>query len=133
MTHFGARPRFEMFADGSIVVRAGTQTNCGGIAEARVFIVEHGGDGLECVVARGQATPAMRGAISATSVPSEYREAMFAGARDAYARRAVTFGICVELLEALVHPVDANERRFREAGASAVDGWLDWHRGRERG
>lgn len=35
---FGLKKRFELEEDGTIVARAGTQSNCGGIAEIRVRI-----------------------------------------------------------------------------------------------
>lgn len=50
---FGREPRFELADDATVIARAGTQTNCGGIAEIRVWIDcrDAAGIGL-CLAAR---------------------------------------------------------------------------------
>jgi hypothetical protein len=44
---FGSKKRFELEEDGTIVVRAGTQSNCGGIAATRVRITSVTKAGIE--------------------------------------------------------------------------------------
>ncbi len=59
------------------------------------------------------------------AVPAPYQEAIFSGARQALVERGASLGVTFELLEALVHPVDARMSKFREAGFSAMRGWLE--------
>lgn len=124
--HFGLQPRFEIEADGTIVARAGTQTNCAGIAAIRVRITPIAVPGLVCLPLGAEcdraATDGM--VVPGVAVPAVYRAAVFQGAGTAYAELGLTEGIQFELVDALVHAVDANERKFVEVGKSAVVGWV---------
>lgn len=128
--HFGLKKRFELEEDGTIVARAGTQTNCGGIAAIRVRItlvaiagIEFSPLGEEC---NGEEVD---GIVPATRMPAVYKTAVFKGAQKAYKESGLSEGIQFVLIDALVHPVDANERRFMEVGKSAITGWIKLRRG----
>lgn len=61
-------------------------------------------------------------------MPAVYRAAVFRGAQKAYEESGLSQGIQFVLIDALVHPVDANERRFMEVGNSAITGWIKHRR-----
>lgn len=127
MRTFGSAPRFELRADGTLYARAGAQTNCAGIAGIHARITPAPAPGIVFLVAAG-ADPHDDGygpAVPASAVPAAYREAVFRGAREAYEQSGAQIGVCFELLDALVHVVDARERQFAAAGATALRGWLE--------
>ena len=64
-------------------------------------------------------------AVPGSAVPSELREAFFRGARLAFDENPRQVGVTFELIDALVHAVDANQRMFETVGARAVTAWLD--------
>ena len=128
--HFGLKKRFELEEDGTIVARAGTQTNCGGIAAIRARItpvaiagIEFSPLGEEC---NGEEVD---GIVPGARVPAVYKTAVFKGAQEAYKESGLSEGIQFTLIDALVHLVDANERRFMEVGKSAITGWIRLRRG----
>jgi hypothetical protein len=63
--------------------------------------------------------------VPGSAVPAPYREAIYSGAREALEKHGARLGVSFELLDALVHPVDANAAKFRHAGRSAMQGWLE--------
>jgi len=119
--------QFKFLDDGSVYARAGTQTNCGGIAgvHARIIPTETGSLTFSAFQdpewLGGDYGPEVPGA----SMPEIYREAAFEGAREAYREFGVSAGLHFELLDALVHMVDANMWKFRDAGWAAMTGWLE--------
>jgi hypothetical protein len=121
------RDQFTVLNDGSVYVRVGTQTNCAGIAGVHARIVPNETGALIFAASRD---PEWRGgaygpAVPGAAMPEEYRAATFEGAREAYRASGVRAGLHFELLDALAHVVDANERRFREAGWVAMTGWIE--------
>lgn len=127
--HFGQSPRFELRDDGTIVARAGTQLNCAGIARIHVRISTTPAHEL---VLLPEHDPNWQGerygsAIPGSAVPRVFLEAVFRGVAAAFERREVKFGVRYELLDALVHDVDANERRFTEVGYSSMANWIEHH------
>jgi hypothetical protein len=91
----------------TVQARAGTQMNCAGFARvtARVEWITDSGVSFANAY-RGK----MRGRLIA---------AVFAGAQQVVADAGID-GLRFTLVEALVHPVDATERRFFEAGHKAM-------------
>src|SRR4051812_24529929 len=127
MMTFSNAPRFELLSDGTIRARAGVQTNCGGIAAIRVRMTPSALRELACRVStEADGGEEQHGSwLPGTAVPAAYREDIFRGAAAAFTQRTPGVGLCFELIEALVHPVDANPRKFELAGRTAVEGWLD--------
>lgn len=92
----------------TVHVRAGTQTNCGGFARISARVEWSRGDGVTLVNAyRGK----MRGPLL---------RSVFAGARNVVDEASYLEGLRFTLIDAVVHPVDATERRFFEAGQKAM-------------
>jgi hypothetical protein len=58
-------------------------------------------------------------------MPAVFRVAVFRGAQEAYKESGLSEGIQFTLIEALVHPVDASERKFIEVGKTAVACWIN--------
>jgi hypothetical protein len=123
--HFGAQKRFELEEDGTIVARAGTQTNCAGIAAIRVRITLIARAGIDFLPLEEECNGEADGVVPGTAIPAVYRAAIFKGAQKAYEESGLPEGIQFALIEALVHPVDANERKFMEVGRLAITGWLE--------
>jgi len=124
--HFGKAPRFEIQPDGTIVARAGTQMNCGGIALLHLRISPNTSGVLTCGPDFDLAWEGDRygSEVPGCAIPEEYRQAAFAGAQDAFDTCETGSGAHFELLDAVVHEVDAREVKFREAGYRAMEGWL---------
>jgi hypothetical protein len=124
---FSNAARFEVLADGTIYARAGVQTNCGGIAGIHVRIMPNPSGEVAFTAAEG-GHPHDGGyglAVPGWVVPAPYREAIYSGARQALDEHGASVGVSFELLDAFVHPVDANTAKFRQAGWSAMHGWLE--------
>ncbi|MBE9182172.1 hypothetical protein IQ268_26760 [Oculatella sp. LEGE 06141] len=122
---FGSKKRFKLEEDGTIVARAGTQSNCGGIAAIRVRITPVTKAGIEFFSLEEECNGEGFGLmVPATAMPAVYKAAVFRGAQQAYDESDLSEGIEFVLIDALVHPVDANERKFMEAGSSAIIGWI---------
>jgi len=120
---FGTKPRFEVLADDTVVSRVGTQLNCGGIAQVHLRITRSKLAVFEFSLADSPAEASSASdTVPAIEVPTDLRGAIEEGAREAWNGSGV--GLHVELLDALVHPVDANCQMFRIAGREAVLGWL---------
>lgn len=133
---FGQRPRFEALPDGTIFARAGTQMNCAGIAGIHVRITKLPSTGLICLprVAPGDERSNYGYEVPGAELEPVFRTAVFRGATRAWEEYGPPGGAQFELLDALVHEVDANERRFLEAGSSAMRGWLEQNFGpRQKG
>jgi hypothetical protein len=127
MRTFSNAPRFEARPDGTIYARAGVQTNCGGIAGILVRIQVNPA-GSVVFTPSGDSPPVDEqygSPVRGVNVPREYRNAVYRGAREALAYRGLTIGVTFELIEALVHEVDARESKFFMAGCTAMAGWLD--------
>ena len=123
---FSDAPRLEVLADGTFYARAGVQTNCAGVAGAHVRITPGTCGGITFRPAGGAPGAESYGpAVPGAAVPAALRDALFRGAREIFETRAPGVGLCFELIDALVHPVDANESRFFAAGVTAMEGWLD--------
>ncbi len=123
----GYTSHFAMADDGTITARAGSQLNCAGIARIRARIT--GGDRPGIRLLASEAADWEGGEygshVPGSAMPSFCREAVYEGAKGAYAESGLAGGIEIELIDALVHPVDANRRVFRAAGAAAVLGWIE--------
>ena len=126
MRNFSYAPRFEVLADGTLYARAGVQTNSAGVAGVHVRITPDTSGEITFRLAGEAPTEGGYGvAVPGTAVPAAFRDALFQGAREAFEAHAPGVGVCFELIDALVHPVDANESKFVAAGVTAVEGWLD--------
>jgi hypothetical protein len=66
-------------------------------------------------------------AVPGKAVPAVYRDAVFDGAQMAFDTRPVDIGVRFELINALVHPVDANPGKFKMAGATVLNSWFEWY------
>jgi hypothetical protein len=122
---FGDAPRFEVLADGTFYARAGVQTNSAGVAGVHVRITPDTSGRLTFRLVAGAPTGGSYGvAVPGRAVPPAFRDALFRGAREAFGAHAPGLGVCFELIDALVHPVDANESKFAAAGVTAMEGWL---------
>lgn len=123
---FGRKPRFELADDGTVIARAGTQTNCGGIAAIRVRIGYRNAAGIGLSTLDGadwnggEYGPHVPG----SAMPAALRDAVFEGAARAYEESGLAGGLDFVIIDATVHPVDANVRMFRAAGQEAVSGWI---------
>ena len=123
---FGDLKRFELLSDGTVYARAGVQTNSGGIAGIHVRIEPNlqGSQDFSVTVAEWKDKDNF-GAVPGSAVPGDLRIAVFAGARSALEDLRAPIALSFELIDALVHPVDGNPRRFKEAGSRAMTGWLE--------
>lgn len=124
--YFGQAPRFEVLPDSTIVARAGTQMNCAGIALLHIRISPNTSGMLTC---GPDFDPAWEGdrygsEVPGCAIPEVYRQAAFEGALDAFNAFETGSGAHFELLDAVVHEVDARDVKFREAGYRAMEGWL---------
>ncbi|MBW4456303.1 MAG: hypothetical protein KME55_28400 [Nostoc indistinguendum CM1-VF10] len=126
--NFRAKKRFELEEDGTIVVRAGTQTNCGGIAAIRVRITPITKPGIEFFPLEEECNGEEYDMVPATAMPAVYRAAVFRGAQKAYEESGLSEGIQFVLIDALVHGIDAREGRFMEVGESAIINWIKHRR-----
>lgn len=126
MPTFNTSYRFKILEGDTYYASAGTQTNCSGIAAivARIEQVQ-GLPEIQYSVSHSGKTDYAQGSsiVPGGNVPKEYRDAVFKGAADAFEHCGISQGYSFVLLEALVHPVDAREMKFREAGARLVCGW----------
>ena len=126
MSTFGYAARFEVLADGTLYARAGVQTNSAGVAGAHIQVTPDTSGQLTFRLAAGAPDEESYGvAVPGSAVPAAFRDALFRGAREAFEAHAPGLGVCFELLDALIHPVDANESRFAAAGVTAMEGWLE--------
>jgi hypothetical protein len=127
--YFGQAPRFEILADGTVVARAGTQTNCGGIAKVHARITANSSGVLTVGPGFDNTwTDDRYGAtVPGCAIPEEYRHAAFNGAQSAFGRCGAGVGVHFELIDALVHAIDARESKFNQAAFLAMKGWLDAH------
>jgi hypothetical protein len=123
---FSNAPRFEQLSDGTYYARAGVQTNCGGIAGIHVRIQPIAADTIACSVSddTGEHDSGYGTAVPGSAMHAEYRDAVFAGAREAFDNSGCTIGVSFQLIDALVHAVDANSSKFKLAGSAAMIGWL---------
>lgn len=126
MRTFSNAPRFEHLADGTYYARAGTQTNCGGIAGIHVRIHPIAAPTIVCSVSdhTGEHDAGYGCAVPGSAMHAEYRDAVFAGAREALESTGCAVGVAFQLIDALVHTVDASPSMFKLAGSEAVIGWL---------
>jgi len=132
MVTFDTKQRFKLLDDGLIYASAGVQTNCGGIAAIIVKIekLESGelifnvedNDGWDGDTNCARYVPGNR-------LNAYYKNAVFEGAKLAASAPGNNTGFIFTLVEALVHPVDANTEKFKEAGYRAVKGWLEMKKG----
>lgn len=121
---FKSKKRFELEEDGTVVARVGTQSNCGGVAVIRARITPVTKTGIEFFLLEEECNGEEFDLIvPATAMPAVYRVAIFRGARKAYEESGLSEGIQFGLIDALVHPVDANEQKFMEVGKLAIIGW----------
>lgn len=118
---------FKILDDKTISVRTGSQHNCSGMAIIQVKITARPQKEICFQPAQLQSEPAETYGfkVAAAAIPQIFRQAAFDGAREAFDMSAAETGINFELLSATVHEVDANQRRFKEAGFVAVKGWLE--------
>ena len=128
MIPFDAINRFKTLDNGLLYSSAGVQTNCGGIAAILVKIERVKSKTLEFFA---EDNDDWEGNIDSDSdvpgarVRTEYREAVFSGARKAFDNAEIVRGYRFILIEALIHPVDSREIKFYEAGYRVMQGWLN--------
>ena len=92
----------------TVHARAGSQMNCGGVSRISARVEWTDSDGIAMANAyKGK----MRGRLVA---------AVFAGAQRVFEEAPGIDGLRFTLLDAMIHPVDATERRFYEAGQKAM-------------
>jgi len=63
--------------------------------------------------------------VAGAKVPVYFRDYIFAGAKEAFEELENKKGIDFELVNALVHPIDAREIKFQIAGRLAVTFWFE--------
>ena len=126
MPYFSDAPRFEQLPDGTYYARAGVQTNCGGIAGIHVRISPAPAGQLELSVSAhdGEHDDGFGFAVPGAAVPPVFRNAILQGAREAFEREGPQLGASLELIDALVHMIDARESKFWLAGYTAMESWL---------
>lgn len=119
--------KFVLQEDGTVYVRTGVQTNCGGIAAINVKITPAATKSISFKISEceGEHEDSYGFKVPASAVPAEFREAVFEGARIAFDETNPEMGIDFELLSALVHMVDAREIQFKKAGYYAVLCWFE--------
>lgn len=129
MVSFGRKPRYEHLSDGTTIARAGTQANCGGIAQVRVRITTTREPGIrfEPPLETDESRDVEGTAVLEQSVTTRCRAAMYSGAEWEFDHWTIGGGVQVELIEILVHIADANEHRFREVGVRAMYSWMEAH------
>ena len=124
---FGCFSWLTLLSDGTIYARAGTKTTCGGIAGIHVRITpsESGITEFTATEGEGWEGDEYGSEVPGSVVPEPYREAVYAGARQALEDLRPGLAVRFELIDALVHLVDARTSRFRTAGCTAMTGWLE--------
>ena len=127
VVYFSDAPRFELLDDGTIYSMAGTQRNCAGMAGIHVLITETSTGTLTFGPEPDTTVIGERPgrAVVGSQLAEELRDATFRGVRGAIEGTSLTIGVHFEILDALVHEVDARASKFREAGWGAMKGWLD--------
>ncbi|WLQ16698.1 hypothetical protein O5O45_12295 [Hahella aquimaris] len=123
---FDANQRFKQLDEGLLYASAGVQTNCSGIAAILVRICSIDSLTLEykAVTEPKLDDSEALGLFSGEQTPKAYVEAVFDGAREMFRAAQINGGYRVELVQTLIHPVDARVIKFREAGMRAARGWL---------
>jgi hypothetical protein len=114
-------PRYESVEPGVVIVRAGTQMNCGGIAEVTLRARATDTPSIELSYALTPSEHVALGRVAGAALPANLRDAFEKGARRAYAAGPRTRGLTIEVLAALHHVVDSSESRFTECGHHAVE------------
>ncbi len=125
---YSAKPHdSEILVDGTVVARAGTQTNSGGIAKVHAKITANPGGVLTVGPEFDNTwTDDRYGAtVPGRAIPEAYRHAAFNGAQSAFDRCSAGVGVHFELIDALVHAIDARASKFNQAAFLAMKGWLD--------
>jgi hypothetical protein len=113
--------------DGTMIVRAGTQTNCGGIAQVHVRIEKSSNSNINFIPELSSFSSESEYGLSVpgAKVPIQFLSALYKGAEKAYRDSGYNEGLCYELLEALVHRTDATEAKFTAVGEISIFGWID--------
>ena len=88
-------------------VKVGTQTNCGGFTIIKVQLKRIAAGNVEFI-------------NRASDVSDHYWQAIQRGAKKALAEKQAKGAVQFTLINALVHPTDANERVFMQAGYKAI-------------
>lgn len=125
--YLGEPSLFTIRADETMIVRAGKQTNCGGIAQIHIRIVDNlsGVFTFEPDIAVICPGDPYGERVRGCAVPKEFRKGIFKAAHFAFEYWNQEIGIHFELIDALVHIVDARVHRFEEAGFFAMKGWIE--------
>lgn len=117
----------KLLDDGNVYVRFGTQTNCGGLVVIVVKITENDSDEIRFFTTDFECEHEDRYGmlVAGAKVPVYFRESIFAGAKESFENSKMKKGIDFELVNAMVHQIDANERKFFGAGRIALDFWFE--------
>ena len=113
--------------DGTIYVQAGVQTNCAGFAGIHVRISPNTTGEILFHTADSEGGEHIDGygfRVPGASIPECFRDAIFEGAAKAFEKSEIKIGVVFELLDAIVHEIDATESRFKQAGYVAVERWF---------
>ena len=124
MVQFNTKRKFKILENGLICASAGTQTNCGGIAAILVRLEKTKSKELVFAVSQDGDWDGNASHVPGSKLCKTFRDAIFDGAKQATIELKLEHGFKLTLVEALVHPMDARESKFREAGFRAVTGWL---------
>ena len=123
---FASKPHFEILPDGTFYARHGVQTNCAGIAAVHLRIELNSSGCLTIQMSDSTAsTYDSYAAVPGSAVPKNLTDAFFRGVQIAFDEHANGIGASVELIDALVHPVDANPGEFTVVGITAMNRWLE--------
>lgn len=127
MVTFDSRQRYQKLDNNLVCTSAGTYTNCGGIAAILVKIEKIIAEKIEYSTEnrdRWQGDPYSASDVPGAKLPDYLRDAVFTGAAQAFESFEISSNYRFVLIEAFVHPVDANPSRFKEVGYRAVEGWF---------
>lgn len=113
--------------DDSILVRVGTNGNCGGVGIIIVKITPNQQNEInfltadfECAHSEGYGWE-----VAGAQLPEEIREDIFRGAKEAFQEAKNQQGIDFILINASLNITDLVGQKFRTAGTEAVKFWIE--------
>lgn len=115
---------FGLLEDGTIRVRVGTNSNCGGVAVIHVKITTDTSKEFSFRVSECEGKD---NDDFASAILAELREDIFEGAKQAFDESETDIGIVFELLDVFVNYADFKGNKFKTAGYLAVGEWLKWY------
>jgi len=119
---------FKIVEDGTVFVRLGSQTNCGGITQIQVRIEPNTNSGIQFAPSESESNNThdfCHGIMAGMDMPTGLRSAVFAGANEAYLQCTSRTDIKFTLMNAYVDMIAASDMMFKLVGEIAVSRWYE--------